>query len=90
MDQAFYRAAKAAFSLELLTEAFSFCQRGLEQQPSNEELKKLQAQIKRRKKDCENHKAQVSNAVVEAKVSYLMEAKVTFRYQDFVVFFSQY
>ncbi|KAG1333907.1 tetratricopeptide repeat protein 4 [Cocos nucifera] len=65
--KAYYRAAKAAFSLNLLTEAASFCQRGLEQFPSNEELKKLSVQIDLRKKEHENHKMQISKAVAAAK-----------------------
>ncbi|KAJ6825002.1 tetratricopeptide repeat protein 4-like protein [Iris pallida] len=65
--KAHYRAAKAAFSLELLTEASSFCQSGLEQFPANEELKKLSMQIDSRKKEEENRRAQISKAVAEAK-----------------------
>ncbi|OVA02283.1 Tetratricopeptide TPR-1 [Macleaya cordata] len=65
--KAHYRAAKAAFSLELLTEAAEFCQRGLEQSPSNEELKKLVKQINSRISECENHEAQVSKAIATAK-----------------------
>ncbi|XP_020275741.1 tetratricopeptide repeat protein 4 homolog [Asparagus officinalis] len=65
--KAYYRAAKAAFALELLPEADSYCQRGLENFPSNEELKKLLIQIDERKKKDESHKAQVSKAIAEAK-----------------------
>lgn len=65
--KAYYRAAKAAFSLELLNEAICFCQRGLEQQPSNEEMKKLLTQINSRKKEDEDHKNQVIEAISEAK-----------------------
>jgi len=77
VDQAFYRAAKAAFFLELLTEAASYCQRGLEQYPNNEELKKQLIQIDLRKKEDENHKAQVSKTVAEAKVSYLVGTELS-------------
>lgn len=65
--KAHYRAAKAAFSLNLLTEAASFCQSGLEQSPSNEELNKLSVQINLRNKENEDHMAQVSQAVTAAK-----------------------
>ncbi|XP_064999501.1 uncharacterized protein LOC135633674 [Musa acuminata AAA Group] len=65
--KAYYRAAKAAFSLNLLAEAASLCQRGLEQVPSNDELKKLLMQIDLRRKDDEHQKAQVLQAVASAK-----------------------
>ncbi|XP_008789930.2 tetratricopeptide repeat protein 4 homolog isoform X1 [Phoenix dactylifera] len=65
--KAYYRAARAAFSLNLLTEAASFCQKGLEQFPSNEELKKLSVQIDLRKKEHDNRKTQISKAVAAAK-----------------------
>ncbi|XP_058101419.1 uncharacterized protein LOC131245759 isoform X2 [Magnolia sinica] len=65
--KAFYRAAKAAFSLNLLTEAASFCQSGLKHFPSNEELKKLVKQIDLRRTEIENHDAQVLRAVTAAK-----------------------
>ncbi|KAF5204216.1 Tetratricopeptide repeat protein 4-like protein, partial [Thalictrum thalictroides] len=65
--KAHYRAAKAALSLDLLTEAASFCQAGLEQSLNNEELKKLWKQINLRKSERENHVAQVAKAVDVAK-----------------------
>ncbi|XP_020689678.2 tetratricopeptide repeat protein 4 homolog [Dendrobium catenatum] len=65
--KAYYRAAKAAFSLELLMEAESFCNRGLEQFPSNEEVKQLFVQIDSRKKEYEHHKTQLSKVVETAK-----------------------
>ncbi|PIA40095.1 hypothetical protein AQUCO_02500072v1 [Aquilegia coerulea] len=65
--KAHYRAAKAALSLDLLTEAASFCQAGLEQSLNNEELKKLLKQINLRKSERENHEAQVAKAVAVAK-----------------------
>uniref|UniRef100_A0A1D1ZK00 Tetratricopeptide repeat protein 4 n=1 Tax=Anthurium amnicola TaxID=1678845 RepID=A0A1D1ZK00_9ARAE len=65
--KAHYRAAKAAFSLDLLTEAASFCKSGLEQFPSNDDLKKLALQIKLRKQEVKKHRLQVSQAISEAK-----------------------
>ncbi|KAL0918373.1 hypothetical protein M5K25_010377 [Dendrobium thyrsiflorum] len=65
--RAYYRAAKAAFSLELLMEAESFCNRGLELFPSNEEVKQLSVQIDSRKKECEHHKTQLSKVLETAK-----------------------
>ncbi|KAJ4975590.1 hypothetical protein NE237_000696 [Protea cynaroides] len=62
-----YRAAKAALSLNLLIEATSFCQMGLQQFPSNDELKKLLKEIDLRKSEREQHEAQVSKAVAAAK-----------------------
>ncbi|XP_062214575.1 uncharacterized protein LOC133915441 isoform X2 [Phragmites australis] len=56
--KAYYRAAKAALALDLLPDAVSFCRRGLEQDPSNEELKKLLSQVDARQseQDCERAK----------------------------------
>ncbi|ERN12934.1 tetratricopeptide repeat protein 4 homolog isoform X3 [Amborella trichopoda] len=65
--KAYYRAAKATFSLDLLAEALLFCQRGLEQFPTNEELKKLAKQIESRQNENEKRKAQVSEALASAK-----------------------
>ncbi|PIN26246.1 hypothetical protein CDL12_00990 [Handroanthus impetiginosus] len=39
--KALYRAVKASLSLNLLDEAKSYCEKGLQQSPDNEELKKL-------------------------------------------------
>ncbi|KAI3865195.1 hypothetical protein MKW92_033362, partial [Papaver armeniacum] len=64
---AHYRAAKAAFSLQLFTEALEFCRRGLEHSPSNDELKKLEKQINSKILERENHNAQVSKAIAAAK-----------------------
>lgn len=88
MEQALYRAAKAAFALELLPEAASYCRRGLELSPSNDELKKLSAQIDLKKREDENHKAEVSKALAEAKVCYLVRQNY-FRIYGFF-FFSNY
>lgn len=68
VDQAHYRAAKASSSLNLLNEAKSFCEKGLEQDPDNKELKKLAVEIDSRKREQEAREAQVSKAVGEAKV----------------------
>ncbi|XP_072991988.1 uncharacterized protein [Typha latifolia] len=65
--KAYYRAAKAAFSLNLLTEAAAFCKKGHEQFPSNEELKKLSSQVDACKREQEYRKAKVSKLVVSAK-----------------------
>ncbi|KAJ0966546.1 hypothetical protein J5N97_023463 [Dioscorea zingiberensis] len=65
--KAFYRAAKAASFLGLLGEAASYCQRGLELSPENEELKKLSLQVNARREEHEKHNARVSKAVSKAK-----------------------
>lgn len=71
-EQAFYRAAKAAFFLGLLVEAASYCQSGLELNSENEELKKLFLQVNARKEELEKHNACVSKVVSEAKVSLFL------------------
>ncbi|KAH9785080.1 TPR REGION domain-containing protein [Citrus sinensis] len=65
--KAHYRAAKASSSLNLLNDAKSFCEKGLEQDPDNKELKKLAVEIDSRKREQEAREAQVSKAVGEAK-----------------------
>ncbi|GAV84181.1 TPR_11 domain-containing protein [Cephalotus follicularis] len=65
--KALYRAAKAALSLMLLTEAKSFCYKGLEKDPDNDDLKKLVSQIDALKLEQEQRQALVSRAVAEAK-----------------------
>ncbi|CAH2038970.1 unnamed protein product [Thlaspi arvense] len=65
--KAVYRAAKASMSLDLLDEAKSYCQKGIENDPSNEDLKKLLKQVNSKKQEKEQHEAQVSRALVEAK-----------------------
>ncbi|KAK2986350.1 hypothetical protein RJ640_026614 [Escallonia rubra] len=65
--KAFYRAAKASLSLNLLAEAKSYCEKGLEHSPTNDELMKLSRQIDSRKSECESREAQVSKAVGIAK-----------------------
>ncbi|KAG6520260.1 hypothetical protein ZIOFF_017298 [Zingiber officinale] len=64
----YYRAAKAAFSLNLFSEATSLCQRGLEQMPSNEEMKKLFVQIDLQRQEEENKKTQILEVVAAAKM----------------------
>lgn len=65
--KAYYRAAKASLSLDLLTEATAFCQAGLDQSGDNEDLKKLLKQINLKKSERENHEAEVAKAVAMAK-----------------------
>ncbi|KAJ6403658.1 hypothetical protein OIU84_011960 [Salix udensis] len=65
--KAMYRAAKASLSLNLLVEAKSFCENGLEQNPDNEELKRLARQINLVKMELDKREAEVSKAVSEAK-----------------------
>ncbi|GLT41481.1 hypothetical protein SLA2020_155410 [Shorea laevis] len=65
--KAYYRAAKAAVSLNLLNEAKSFCESALERDPDNQEMKKLAKQINLKKMEQEEREAKVSKAVAEAK-----------------------
>ncbi|XP_058771003.1 uncharacterized protein LOC131644502 [Vicia villosa] len=65
--KAIYRAAKASFSLNLLDEAQDYCQMGLDLDPNNEELKKLDNQIGIKILENEKHEAEVSKAVADAK-----------------------
>uniref|UniRef100_A0A2N9HIY6 Uncharacterized protein n=1 Tax=Fagus sylvatica TaxID=28930 RepID=A0A2N9HIY6_FAGSY len=65
--KALYRAAKASLSLNLLAEAKSFCEKGLEHDPNNKELKKFAEQIDLQRLEHEQREAQVSRAVAEAK-----------------------
>lgn len=65
--KALYRAAKAAFSLNLLAEAKGLCEKGLQHSSSNEELKKLAKQIDIQKSEMERREAEVSKAVSSAK-----------------------
>lgn len=52
----------------MLSEAKIYCGNGLENDPNNEDLKKLQKQIDMRKLEHEQREAKVSQAVKEAKV----------------------
>ncbi|KAF3943847.1 hypothetical protein CMV_029629 [Castanea mollissima] len=65
--KALYRAAKASLSLNLLVEVKSFCEKGLEHDPNNKELKKLAEEIDLRRLEHEQREAQVSRAVAGAK-----------------------
>ncbi|XP_010522526.1 PREDICTED: tetratricopeptide repeat protein 4 homolog [Tarenaya hassleriana] len=65
--KAFYRAAKASMSLNLLNEAKTYCDKGIGQDPGNEGLKKLLRQVNSKKQDQEQHEAEVSRAVADAK-----------------------
>lgn len=55
-------------SLDLLNEAKTYCEKGIKSDPSNEDLKKLLKQVNSKKQEKEQHEAEVSRAVVEAKV----------------------
>ncbi|KAF5739235.1 Tetratricopeptide repeat protein 4-like protein [Tripterygium wilfordii] len=48
-NSALYLATKAALAMNLLAEAKSYCEKGLEHDPNNEELGKLLRQIDSRK-----------------------------------------
>lgn len=65
--KAYYRAAKAAFSLELMVEAELFCNSGLEKSPTNEEMKKLYVCINSRRKENEHKKNELLKIVNTAK-----------------------
>ncbi|CAN1341963.1 Tetratricopeptide repeat protein 4 homolog [Linum perenne] len=65
--KAFYRAAKASLSLNLLSEAKSFSEKGLELDSSNVELDKLVRQISDLKVQQDKREAEANNAVAEAK-----------------------
>ncbi|KAL0441881.1 UNVERIFIED_CONTAM: Tetratricopeptide repeat protein 4 [Sesamum radiatum] len=66
--KALYRAVKAALSLNLMDEAKSYCEKGLQQSPDNEELKKLDKQIDVKISEQQQREAEVSKAVAAAKV----------------------
>ncbi|CAM0876270.1 unnamed protein product [Alopecurus aequalis] len=65
--KAHYRAVKAAIALDLLPEAASFCRRGLEQDPGNEELKKFLSQVEAQQREQDRQRAKVAQAVSAAK-----------------------
>ncbi|OEL31275.1 hypothetical protein BAE44_0007711, partial [Dichanthelium oligosanthes] len=65
--KAYYRAVKAALALDLLPDAASFCRRGLEQDPGNEELKKLLSQVDAKLREQELQRAKVAQAIATAK-----------------------
>lgn len=66
--KAVYRAAKASLSLDLLNEAKSYCEKGIKNDPGNEDMKKLLKVVTLKKREKEEHESEVSRAVVEAKV----------------------
>lgn len=65
--KAIYRAAKASLSLDMLAEAREYCLKGLQLDPNNEELKKLDRHIGVKISEKEKHEAEVSKAVAETK-----------------------
>ncbi|VAI21986.1 unnamed protein product [Triticum turgidum subsp. durum] len=65
--KAHYRAAKAALALDQLPQAASFCRRGLEQDPANEELKKFLAQVEAQQRERDLKRAKVEQAISAAK-----------------------
>ncbi|KAL0318918.1 UNVERIFIED_CONTAM: Tetratricopeptide repeat protein 4 [Sesamum angustifolium] len=78
--KALYRAVKAALSLNLMDEAKSYCEKGLQQSPDNEELKKLDKQIDLKISEQQQHEAEVSKAVAAAKdlVSAFEDRRIKF------------
>ncbi|XP_027178193.1 tetratricopeptide repeat protein 4 homolog [Coffea eugenioides] len=76
--KAFYRAVKASMSLSLLAEAKSYCEKGLELSPENEELNKLAGQIDLLKSEQDRRKAEVSKSVTAVKdmISAFEERKI--------------
>ncbi|KAK9082908.1 hypothetical protein Scep_029379 [Stephania cephalantha] len=72
--KAHYRATKAAFGLDLLTEASFFCQAGLKQDPHNGELKLIMKQIDSRQSERRKREIEVAKSVAAAKdlVSVIM------------------
>ncbi|CAN6286816.1 unnamed protein product [Urochloa humidicola] len=65
--KAYYRAVKAALALDLLPDAATFCRRGLEQDPANEEFKKLLSQVDAKLSEQERQRAKVAQAIAAAK-----------------------
>nr|XP_043636604.1 tetratricopeptide repeat protein 4 homolog [Erigeron canadensis] len=65
--KAFYRAAKASLSLNKFFEAKAFCEKGLAQDPDNEELKKLKKQIDSHISERQEHESRVSRSLSQAK-----------------------
>ncbi|KAG4970421.1 hypothetical protein JHK85_036842 [Glycine max] len=65
--KAIYRAAKASLSLNMLAEAREYCLKGLQFDPNNEDLKKLDRQIGLKISEKEKHEAEASKAVAETK-----------------------
>ncbi|XLS69057.1 hypothetical protein HN51_020080, partial [Arachis hypogaea] len=65
--KAIYRAVKASLSLNLLAEAQEYCRKGLKLDPNNEELKRLDRQIRTKISEKEKLEAEVSRAISEAE-----------------------
>ncbi|KAL9228274.1 hypothetical protein vseg_003871 [Gypsophila vaccaria] len=65
--KAFYRAAKASSALDSPKEAISYCERGLEVSPNNEDLKKLANQATAKLVEREKREAEASKAVIASK-----------------------
>nr|CAB3498194.1 unnamed protein product [Digitaria exilis] len=65
--KAYYRAVKAALALDLLQDAASFCRKGLEQDPANEEFKKLLSQVEAKLSEQERQRAKAAQAIAAAK-----------------------
>ncbi|CAI0385970.1 unnamed protein product [Linum tenue] len=65
--KAFYRAAKASLSLNLLSEAKYFAEKGLELDSSNVELEKLVRQISALKMEQDKQQAEINKALAVAK-----------------------
>ncbi|MED6172211.1 hypothetical protein PIB30_047935 [Stylosanthes scabra] len=65
--KAIYRAVKASLSLNLLAEAQDYCRKGLQLDPNNKELKRLDQQIHTKISETEKRDAEVSKAIKEAE-----------------------
>uniref|UniRef100_A0A803LAD2 Uncharacterized protein n=1 Tax=Chenopodium quinoa TaxID=63459 RepID=A0A803LAD2_CHEQI len=65
--KAIYRAAKASFALDMLKEAITYCEQGLELSPDNEDLKKLVKLASGKLAEREKHEAEVAKALRGAK-----------------------
>ncbi|KAL3631723.1 hypothetical protein CASFOL_024707 [Castilleja foliolosa] len=65
--KALYRAVKASLSLNLLDEAKSYCDKGTQLFPDNEELQKLDKLIDTKKSEHERQEREVSKAVAAAE-----------------------
>lgn len=63
---------KAALALDLLTDAASFCRKGLEQDPANEEFKKLLSEVDTKLREQDRQRAKVAQAIAKAKVSFCL------------------
>ncbi|KAL9267271.1 Tetratricopeptide repeat protein 4-like protein [Drosera capensis] len=65
--KSFYRAAKASLSLGFLREAKSYCEKGLEVSPENEELRKLLHQVNSKLLDLEKREIEALKSLKAAK-----------------------